>query len=105
MADVKLMVLYPYPEDSKTFDADYQDHLELLHEKTGIPRDPAPYTVTRLASPSGDPAPYYQIFSMPFPSDEALQEMLATPEMQEVAADAGRISSGGAPVMLVGREA
>jgi len=105
MADVKLMVLYPYPEDSEAFDADYEDHLELLHEKTGLPRDPAPYTVTRFTSPSEDTAPFYQLFSLPFPSNEALQEMMASSAMQEVAADAARISSGGAPVMLIGREA
>jgi hypothetical protein len=39
---------------------------------------------------------------MPFPSAEALQQAMGSREMQEVAADAARISSGGPPVVLVG---
>ena len=105
MADVKLMVLYPYPTDVAQFDNDYRDHLSLLHQKMNIPEDARPYTVTRiLPTPEGH-APFYQIFTMPFPSAEALQQTMGTPEMQEVAADAVRISSGGAPVVLVGTEA
>jgi len=50
------------------------------------------------------PAPFYQLFTMPFPLAEALKQAMSTPEMQEVAADAVRISSGGAPIILVGSE-
>jgi hypothetical protein len=42
------------------------------------------------------------MFAMPFPSAEALHQAMASKEMQEVVADAGRISTGGAPVILVG---
>ena len=42
------------------------------------------------------------LFAMQFPSAEALRPAMGSSEMQEVAADAGRISTGGAPVMLVG---
>lgn len=104
MADFKLMVLYPQPTDVAQFDTDYIDHLSLLHHKTGIPKDARPYTLTRfLPGPEGN-APFYQLFMMPFSSAEALQQMLTSAEMQEVAADAVRISSGGAPVFLVGSE-
>jgi len=105
MADVKLMVLYPHPTDTAQFDNDYRDHLRLIHQKANIPEDARPYTVTRfLPTPEGH-APFYQLFTMPFPSAEALQQAMSSPEMQEVAADAVRISSGGAPVILVGSEA
>ncbi len=102
-AGVKLMVLYPQPTDVAQFDEDYRDHLKLLHEKANIPEDaPLPYTVTKfLPTPEG-PAQYYQLFTMTFPSAEALQQ--ARSSLQEVAADAVRISSGGAPVVLVGSE-
>lgn len=104
MADVKLMVLYPYPEDPARFDSDYRDHLSLLHQKMNIPEDVRPYTVTRfLPMPEGH-APFYQLFTMPFPSAEALQQAMRSPEMQQIAADAVRISSGGMPVILVGSE-
>ena len=101
---IKLQVLYPQPTDTAQFDADYIEHIKLLHEKAGIPGSEKPYTITKfLPSPDG-PAPYYQLFSLPFESLEDLQESLATPEMQEVAADAVRISSGGAPIVLIGDE-
>jgi hypothetical protein len=48
MAEVKLVVLYPYPTDIDQFDRDYQEHLKLLHKKTQIPEDVQPYTVTRF---------------------------------------------------------
>ena len=102
MAAVKLIVLYPHPTDAAQFDRDYQDHLKLLHAKMQIPEDVRPYTVTRfIETPQGKPA-YYQMYTFPFPSAEALLQAAGTPEMQELGADAARISTGGPPVMLVG---
>ncbi len=105
MAEVKLVVLYPYPADVNQFNRDYQAHLRLLHEKVQIPPQARPpYTVTRFVpTPQGNPL-YYQMFTMPFPSAEALQQAMRTAAMQEVAEDAVRISSGGSPVILVGME-
>ena len=104
MAEVKLIVLYPYPTDVDRFNRDYQNHLKLLHEKMQIPENVHPYTVTRFVEmPQGRPL-YYQMFAMSFPSAEALQQAFSRPEMQEVAADAARLSTGGAPVNLVGVE-
>lgn len=105
MAGISLMVLYPYPTDVAQFDDDYRAHLRMLHDKMNIPEDARPYTVTRFhPGPEGNP-PYYQMFTMPFPSAEALQQALSSPEMQEVAGDAARISTGGDLVILVGSEA
>jgi uncharacterized protein (TIGR02118 family) len=99
-----LIVLYPQPKDEKKFESDYATHLILLHEKTGIPKDVKPYTVTKfLEGPAGKPQ-FYQMFSMPFESPEALHEAMSTSGMQEVAADANRISTGGQPVILVGQQ-
>jgi len=104
MAEMKLIVLYPYPTDTDQFNRDYQEHLKLLHKKMQIPEHVRPYTVTRFVEmPQGKPV-YYQMFTLPFPSAEALQQAMSTQEMQEVAGDAARISSGGAPVILVGVE-
>ena len=98
-----LVVLYPQPADTEKFDADYVTHTALLHEKTGIPADVKPYTVTKFfPNPNGSALAYYRMFLMPFESMEALQGALSSPGMQEVAADAFRISTGGAPVILVG---
>ncbi len=101
---LKLLVLYPQPADVQQFEADYAAHLELLHEKAGIPADVKPYTVTKmLPTPEGAPA-FYQLFSLPFESPEALQAAMSSAGMQEVGADAARISTGGAPVILIGNE-
>ena len=99
---VQLVVLYPQPTDADQFEADYRAHLRLLHEAMGFSDDDLPYTVTRFRPTSNGPAPFYQQFTWTLPSAEALQAARARPGMQEVAADAVRISSGGAPVIVVG---
>ena len=101
---LKLIVLYPQATDVQQFEADYVKHLALLHEKAGIPADIKPYTITKmLPTPEGVP-PFYQMFSMPFESPEALQATMASAGMQEVGADAARISTGGSPIILIGHE-
>ncbi len=100
---VNLIVLYPWPKDDKQFEGDYGNHLDLLHEKMGIPRDAKPYTITKFIHDSTERPAFYQMFTMPFDSKDALNTAMASPAMQEVAADANRISTGGAPVILVGR--
>jgi uncharacterized protein (TIGR02118 family) len=101
---LQLMVLYPQPADVQQFEADYEKHRILLHEKTGIPLDVKPYTITKfLPTPDGAPA-FYQLFAMPFESPEALQAAMSSPGMQEVAADATRISSGGPITVLIGSQ-
>lgn len=99
---LQLTVLYPQPSDVAQFEADYAEHLALLHEKAGIPTTVKPYTVTKfMPTPDGAPT-FYQMFTLPFESLEALQATMASAAMQEVGADAYRISTGGAPVFLVG---
>lgn len=101
---LQLMVLYPQPANAQQFEADYAKHLVLLHEKTNIPTTAKPYTVTKfLPTPDGPPA-FYQMFTMPFESGEALQAAMSSAGMQEVAADANRISTGGAPTILIGNQ-
>lgn len=98
-----VVVLYPHPLDAGQFEADYVVHTALLHEKTGIPIDEKPYTVTKFfPNPDGSAPAFYRMFLMPFPSMEALQGAMSSAGMQEVAADAFRISSGGAPLIMVG---
>jgi len=99
---LQLMVLYPQPADVQQFEADYIKHTALLHEKMGIPTSVKPYSITKfLPMPTGAPA-YYHMFSMPFESAEALEAAMSSAGMQEVAADANRISTGGAITVLIG---
>jgi uncharacterized protein (TIGR02118 family) len=96
------MVLYPQPADAQQFEKDYADHIALFHEKMGIPANIKPYTITKfLPSPEGMPS-FYQVFTMPFESVEALQAAMSSTGMQEVAADANRISTGGSITVLIG---
>ena len=101
---LKLIALYPQPADVEKFERDYANHILLLHEKMGIPKDVKPYNVTKmLPTPTGQPN-FYKMFSMPFNSAEELQEAMSSQGMQEVAADAVRISSGGPPEIMIGNE-
>jgi hypothetical protein len=51
---MKVTVLYPQPLNQEKFESDYNAHLKLLHEKTGIPTDVKPYSITRfLSGPEG----------------------------------------------------
>jgi len=104
MSSVKLMVLYPMPTDIDQFETDYQAHLSLLHHEMQIPEGERPYRVTKMLSSPQMPAKYYLQFSFRFPSHEDLKKTLGSPQMQRVAADADRISTGGSPVVLIGTD-
>jgi uncharacterized protein (TIGR02118 family) len=101
MDEVKLIVLYPYPTNTDQFDRVNKEHLKFLHEKMQILEHVQPYIMTRFVETQQGRPIYYQIFTMPFPSAEGLQQAMSTQEMQEVTKDAARISSG-APVIMVG---
>ena len=99
---LQLMVLYPQPADVQQFEEDYTKHIAFFHEKMGIPTSVKPYSITKfLPMPTGAPT-YYHMFSMPFESPEALEAAMSSAAMQEVAADANRVSTGGAPTVLIG---
>ena len=74
----------------------------MLHEKTGIPLNQKPYTITKFVEvPMGKPL-YHQMFIMPYESAKALQLAMAAVGMQAVATDVNRIFSGGAPTIMLG---
>lgn len=99
---VTLTVLYPHPTNADVFNSEYEDHIALLRKNAGIPDGETPFELHRFAPGPDGPPPYYQMFTMPFPSAEALQGAMATDGMQEVAADSVRVSTGGTPVIMVG---
>lgn len=101
---LQLMVLYPQPADVHLFEADYINHTALLHEKMNIPLEAKPYTTIKFFNTPTGPAPFYRLFSMPFESMGILQAVMSSPAMQEVSADATRISTGGPIVVMIGDE-
>ncbi len=100
----KVIVLYPQPTDVAKFEQDYAQHMRLFDEKMGITGDTKPYTVTKMfATPAGTP-PFYQMAVIRFNSPEEMQAAMASPQVAELTADAVRISSGGAPVFMIGAD-
>lgn len=100
----KLIVLYPQPTDAEQFEKDYQAHMVFFNEKTGLPENAKPYTITKMLNTPTGPAAFYQQFSMPFSSMEELQAAMSSPGMQEIGADAQRISTGGPLVIMIGND-
>ena len=71
MAGVKLIVAYPKPTNIDEFEKIYtEDHVPMAIEKlAGKTR----IVATRvIGTPSGDPAPFYRIAEVHFPSMEAI---------------------------------
>lgn len=102
MANVKLVVIYPYPKEVDVFEKVYHDeHVPLavakLDGKTKI-------VATRvLGSPDGLP-PFYRVAEVHFPSLQALEACAASEGGRETLAHAVKISTGGAPIVLVAEE-
>jgi uncharacterized protein (TIGR02118 family) len=99
---VKLIVIYPYPDDVATFEKVYQtEHVPLAAAKlVGKTR----MVGTRvLGSPQGAP-PFYRIVEVHFPSMEALKACADSDGGKETLAHAVQISSGGPPIFLVAEE-
>jgi len=90
-----LIVMYPQPRDTKTFDRAYrQEHLPYA----GPRLNGATSIVSKRVS---GPAPYYAMSDIQFPSIEALQKTASSNGAKEALAHAASISTGGAPVVLV----
>lgn len=103
MAVVKLMVMYPRPQDIEAFEKLYQEeHVPMAVEKLlGKTKLVATKVV---ATPDGTPPPFYRIAEVYFPSLEALQACARSDGGKETLAHAVKISSGGAPIFLVAEE-
>jgi uncharacterized protein (TIGR02118 family) len=104
MAGVKLVVLYPYPDNVEEFERVYRDeHMPLVNERTvkGITK----FVGTKiLGSADGSRPQYHRIAELHFPDHATLTAALSSEGGQKAAAHAVSISSGGAPVFLVGEE-
>ena len=102
MAGAKLIVMYPIPTDVEAFDRAYLgEHLPLAREKL---LGKTHFVITQVLGGPAGPPPFHYIAEIHYPSIEALQESLATPDAQAVAAHAVSISSGGPPVIMIARD-
>lgn len=98
-ANAHLLVMYPVPKNPKAFDRAYRDE----HLPYAGPRLTGSVSVVskRVAEAPGNPARYYAISDVTFPSLAALQECAQSAGGKEALAHAASISSGGPPTILV----
>ena len=93
----KLVVLYPPPADCEHFRKHYVEvHLPLAARLPGLR---ASRHAFEISAPDGGPAPWFCIFEADFDDRDALDDALASPEGQAVAADVPNYASGGAALL------
>ncbi len=101
MAGAKLIVIYPRPTNTESFERAYQNQhvrmtVEQLAGKTKI-------VASKIADSPQSAPPFHRIAEIHFPSMDALQGCAASDGKQTIA-NAVAISSGGAPIFLVAEE-
>lgn len=97
MSSAKLVVLYPQPTDTAAFDKAYaEEHIPLMQEKMKGMKA----AVTKIQGP----APYYLMAEVWAPSVDAIKAFLGSPDGQEVAGHAMKISTGGPFVAMFTEE-
>lgn len=99
MSETKLVVIYPRPKDIESFENIYlTEHVPMAVEKLS---GKTKIVATKIVgSPQGVP-PFYRIVEIHFPSQSALEACAATLGAQETLAHAAKISTGGAPLILI----
>lgn len=103
MAGAKIIVCYPRPTDTRTFDNEYTEkHVPLALDSFGGLVKLVPTRVVGTAS--GDPAPYYRIAELHFRSMDDLKKAAGSSTGQEAVDHALKISTGGPPLFLVAEE-
>ena len=99
---VKMVVIYPRPQDEAAFEKAYKDeHIPLVERKVkGLTR----LVLTKVnGSPQGKVAAY-RIAELHFASMDDLTKIVESDSGKEVIANAQKISTGGPPIMLVCEE-
>lgn len=94
----KIVVLYPQPTDVDEFERAYVGHGQMVFDKLSMVSN---LVVSRPAPGRDTPAPYYLIAEVHFNNADDMKATLRSPGMREVGGDANRISTGGAPIVLI----
>jgi uncharacterized protein (TIGR02118 family) len=97
MSNAKLVVLYPQPTDPDTFEKAYaSEHIPLMQDKMKGMK----VVVTKMLGTPTGPPPHFYMAEIYAPTIDAIKTFLGTPDGQEVAANATRISTGGPPAVI-----
>jgi len=99
---VKVVAIYPRPQDEEAFEKIYiEEHIPLAEKQLkGVTR----MVLTKVKSSMQGRVTAYRISEMHFSSIEDLNKCVESEGGQEVIAHAVKISTGGAPLMLICEE-
>jgi uncharacterized protein (TIGR02118 family) len=99
---VKIVVIYPRPQDVDAFEQLYHDeHLPLLEEKLkGITR----FVATKVISSPQGKVTAYRLAEIYFSNMEDLTRIVESEGGKEVVEHATKLSTGGPPIMLICEE-
>jgi uncharacterized protein (TIGR02118 family) len=99
---VKIVVIYPRPQDEAAFEKAYLDeHIPMVEQKLkGMTR----LVLTKVAGSPQGKVTAYRIAEIHFSSMDDLNKCVESDPGKEVVAHAGKISTGGPPLMLVCEE-
>jgi uncharacterized protein (TIGR02118 family) len=95
---VTLIVMYTQPSDATAFEDHYaRVHVPLVDKIPGLERWSSKQVV---AAPDDGELTYSRIAELHFPSEEALQAGMGSPEGQAAAADYGQIAPPGSRMFV-----
>lgn len=96
---VTVVMLYPHPRDPGEFDEHYvNEHLPLMRELVGPDVQLPTYKTVQVGA---DPAPYYRVAEIHFPTRAAFDEFVSSGRSQVGRRSSQALSTGGPPVALV----
>jgi len=100
MPAAKLVVIYPVSSDVAAFERAYSDE----HIPLAAPVFAAAGATKAVLSKMNGPAPYHRMAEIHFKSLDALNACAGSADGKKVVADATRISTGGAPLIMIATE-
>lgn len=102
MAQAKIIVMYPQPTDTASFDRAYDsEHIPMaLKNFKGLTR----FVTTKVVGAVQGKASFYRMAELYFPSMEALQAAAGSELGKQAVAHGMGISTGGPMVILVAEE-
>ncbi len=102
MAEAKIIVMYPRPTDTATFDKAYEEeHLSMaLKNFGGLTK----FVATKVVDTVQGTAPFYRMAELYFPSMDILQAAASSESGKATVAHGMSISTGGPMTILVAEE-
>ena len=99
---VKIVVIYPRPRDEEAFERVYlEEHIPLAEQKLkGMTR----MVLTKVSGSPKGKVSAYRIAEVHFSTMDDLTKILESPGGQQVVEHAGKISTGGPPLLLICEE-